>query len=67
MFTRRAAVRIQPATTTFARRAMSDAERAGVSAGVTSGLLTGSPMTALLVGGGTLLAYGIFSRNRGTI
>jgi mannose/fructose/N-acetylgalactosamine-specific phosphotransferase system component IIC len=60
MFTRRFA---QPAATSAARRALTDAERAGV-AGAASGLLTGNPTTALLIGGGTLLAFAALGRNR---
>jgi hypothetical protein len=61
MFTRRFA---QPAATSVTRRALTDAQRAGASAGLASGLLTGNPTTALLVGGCTLLAFGALGRNR---
>ena len=61
---------VRPQTgTAVAMRHMTDAQRAGASAGIVSGLMSGSPMTAMLVGGGTLLAFGLFSRsgNRNTV
>ena len=66
MFTRRAAFatasRASAARTPV--RHLTEAERAGAAAGVASGLTTGSPMTALIIGAGTVFAYGVFSHFR---
>ena len=72
MFTRRvSAAAVASAATgrgsTFtAARSMTEGQRAGAAAGITSGLMTGSPMTALIIGGGTVVAYGVFSHFRHT-
>jgi hypothetical protein len=63
MFTRRAvSAPLTTATRTSMRRVLTNQESAGLAAGATTGLLTGNPMTALMVGGGTLLAFGLFQR-----
>jgi hypothetical protein len=62
MFTRRIAASARPAGTSAARQ-MTDRERAGVTAAGATALATGRPMLAAIVGLGTLVCYGMFSRN----